>query len=161
MMLRSSWTSLSTAPGLGCQTVRPVELRERLAHRADVRLNDRGLSIANWLIFAAVDAEPRARTVADAVARWNAVQRPLYLALADALADAIWLGLVPEQLPSERALAPELHVSRATVALAYETLRERGIVDRERGSGTRVRRAAAHRVCADPLSCVRAFFAPS
>jgi hypothetical protein len=158
MMLRSSWTSLSTAPGLGCHTVRPVELRERLAHRADIRLYERCLSIANWLIFAAVDAEPRARTVADAVARSNAVQRPLYL--ADALADAIWLGLVPEQLPSERSLAPELHVSRATVALAYETLRERGIVDRERGSGTRVRRAAAHRVCADPLRCIRSFFAP-
>lgn len=117
--------------------------------------------MANWLIFAAVDAQVRARTVADAVARWDAGPRPLYLALADALASAIGLGLVPEQLPSERALAPELRVSRTTVALAYETLRERGIVDREPGSGTRVRRGPPHHVCADPLGCLRAFFAPS
>jgi DNA-binding GntR family transcriptional regulator len=107
-----------------------------------------------------VDAQGRAREVANAVARWDADARPLYVALANALSVAIELGLVPEQLPSERALAPELHVSRATVALAYEALRERGIVDRERGSGTRVRRAPARRVCADPLGCIRTFFAP-
>lgn len=65
---------------------------------------------------------------------------------------------VPTRLPSERSLASALHVSRGTVASAYEILPERGILERDRGSGS-VARPRAHEVSSDPIACVREFFA--
>lgn len=104
-------------------------------------------------------ADDRARAVADALGIWTG-PRPLHLALAEALASAIDARRVATHLPSERSLASALHVSRGTVASAYETLRERGVLERERGSGT-VAVARKHDVCPDPIACVREFFATS
>lgn len=101
----------------------------------------------------------RARAVADALGDWTGHSRPLYAALADALAAALRTRRVPTHLPSERALAAVLHVSRGTVASAYELLRERDLLQREQGSGSVARPSRAHEICADPLECVRLFFA--
>ncbi|WP_405613925.1 PLP-dependent aminotransferase family protein [Streptomyces sp. NBC_01508] len=71
---------------------------------------------------------------------WMTGPGPLYGRLAAALHDRIRSGdLAPgERLPSERALAAALAVSRATVVSAYDELRGTGAVDSRRGSGTRI-----------------------
>jgi DNA-binding GntR family transcriptional regulator len=96
--------------------------------------------------------------VGRALRGWDASAAPLYVALADALGRAIQLGTVSERLPSERTLAAELHVSRSTIALAYETLHKRALVERERGSGTVALTGRPHHICPDPLACVQSFF---
>ena len=63
---------------------------------------------------------------------------PLYLQLANALADVITLDeLKPgDLLPSENVLATENQLSRATVIKAFDTLADRGLVTRRQGKGT-------------------------
>lgn len=63
---------------------------------------------------------------------------PLYLQLANALADDITLReLKPgDQLPSEKALATDNRLSRATVIKALDTLADRGLATRRQGRGT-------------------------
>jgi DNA-binding GntR family transcriptional regulator len=53
---------------------------------------------------------------------------------------AIWRGELPSGcvLPSTRALAKQLGVSRNTALYAYETLAAEGLIGGRRGSGTRV-----------------------
>src|SRR5215210_3457087 len=68
---------------------------------------------------------------------WRAAGTP-----AQALADALRAMLVDGQiavrtrLPSERALAPELGVSRGTVSRAYDRLRADGFLVSARGAGS-------------------------
>lgn len=100
----------------------------------------------------------RARALADALGNWPRPGAPLYVSLADALFAALGARRVAPHLPSERALASALHVSRGTVANAYDLLRARGVIERQRGSGT-IGTPRAHAICADPLACVREFFA--
>jgi DNA-binding transcriptional MocR family regulator len=66
---------------------------------------------------------------------------PVYRRLAAAIRAAIERGeLKPGgRIPSERALAKRLAVSRTTVVSAYEELRRDGLIASRRGSGTRVR----------------------
>ncbi|WP_275286969.1 GntR family transcriptional regulator [Halomonas elongata] len=63
---------------------------------------------------------------------------PLYHQLASRLEDAIEEGAwqAGEALPSERALAESLDVSRITARKALDRLAERGLIRRTRGSGT-------------------------
>ncbi|WP_165491987.1 PLP-dependent aminotransferase family protein [Egibacter rhizosphaerae] len=79
--------------------------------------------------------------VARRLGEWRDEGGPLYEALASAVARAIEEGVLPPggQLPAERRLAGELHVSRGTVVAAYEELRGRGLVETRHGSGTVVR----------------------
>jgi len=58
--------------------------------------------------------------------------------LADALRSLVVDGRVPvrTRVPSERALAPELGVSRGTVSRAYDRLREDGFLVSARGAGS-------------------------
>ncbi|MEQ4207472.1 PLP-dependent aminotransferase family protein [Actinopolymorpha sp. B9G3] len=65
---------------------------------------------------------------------------PLYQRLSGGLRELIDLGEIPAEsvLPSERALANALSVSRTTVVAAYHTLRQEGRLERRQGSGTRV-----------------------
>ncbi|MEV7236571.1 aminotransferase class I/II-fold pyridoxal phosphate-dependent enzyme [Streptomyces sp. NPDC051020] len=65
---------------------------------------------------------------------------PLYQRLAGGLRDAVRRGEVGagSKLPSERDLARLLGISRTTVIGAYRLLREEGLLESERGSGTRV-----------------------
>ena len=114
-------------------------------------------SSANWPILRPVLVADHAASIARAITGWDQRSGPLYLALADAIAEALASGRIPAHLPSERALAAALHVGRGTVTSAYEVLRERQLLDRQRGSGT-VGTRRAHAVCADPLACVQEFF---
>ena len=67
-------------------------------------------------------------------------KRPIYKQIADYFEQAISTGVYTSEsmLPSERALAEELQVNRSTVVSAYEELQSLGIVERKKGSGTRV-----------------------
>ncbi|OQO95008.1 GntR family transcriptional regulator [Saccharomonospora piscinae] len=87
-----------------------------------------------------VDRFPSGAALAALLGDWSAGEGPLYRKLADALAAAAEDGslVTGQRLPSERELARVLAVSRATVVAAYEALRDRGVVDRRQGSGTRV-----------------------
>src|SRR3954469_16893859 len=60
------------------------------------------------------------------------------MALADALRALVVEGrlAVRTRVPSERALAPELGVSRGTVSRAYDRLREDGYLVSARGAGS-------------------------
>jgi DNA-binding transcriptional MocR family regulator len=71
---------------------------------------------------------------------WSSGRGSLQQKLARALMDAIRQGLMNPglRLPSERALAEALKISRTTVATAYDALRELGWLDSRSGSGTRV-----------------------
>lgn len=76
---------------------------------------------------------------------WSRTSAPLYRALADGLAAAIRRGDLEAglRLPAERVLAKELAVSRGTVVAAYQELRDEGLIESRRGSGTRVAVGAA------------------
>jgi DNA-binding transcriptional regulator YhcF (GntR family) len=67
-------------------------------------------------------------------------RQPLYLQLRDALRRLILAHSLPpgSKLPSTRALAENLTVSRNTVVNAYEALAAEGLVTGAIGSGTRV-----------------------
>ncbi|MET9550813.1 PLP-dependent aminotransferase family protein [Streptomyces sp. NPDC006627] len=78
--------------------------------------------------------------LAEILGDWANDPGPLYRKLAGALLAAVDAGDVAsgERLPAERDLARGLQVSRATIAAAYGLLRERGVLDSRRGSGSRV-----------------------
>jgi DNA-binding GntR family transcriptional regulator len=59
-----------------------------------------------------------------------------YQQVADALAARIGAGRYPGQLPAERDLAREFGIAYATVRRAMAVLRERGLIQTIRGSGT-------------------------
>lgn len=83
---------------------------------------------------------------------------PKYLALADALADAVRDGtLLPgERLPTHRDLADALHVTVGTITRAYAEAQRRGLVTGTVGRGTFVARAVA----VDPSMSAGRPFAP-
>ena len=76
---------------------------------------------------------------------WAFGAGPLFRQLARALAAAIESGRLPEglRLPSERALAAALFLSRGTAVAAYDLLVADGLVERRHGSGTYVAGPAA------------------
>jgi DNA-binding transcriptional MocR family regulator len=92
-----------------------------------------------------LDAPEATRYAADRVARMlvetGAKTGPLHRRLSEGLAELIDRGELPPTaiLPSERALAAALTLSRTTVVAAYQALREQGQLERRQGSGTRVR----------------------
>jgi DNA-binding transcriptional MocR family regulator len=74
------------------------------------------------------------------VAGWEQKRGPRYLALADAIQDAVHREELEDgtRLPPERALAQLAKIGRGTVVAAYAELSERGVVERRQGSGTRL-----------------------
>ena len=66
---------------------------------------------------------------------------PLYLAIADALADDIASGRLPAgaRLPPQRTLAERLGIDFTTVSRAYAEARKRGLIEGRVGQGTYVR----------------------
>jgi DNA-binding transcriptional MocR family regulator len=78
--------------------------------------------------------------LAELIGRWADGADPLNEQLADALARAIEVGLLPPgtRLPAERELARELALSRTTIVAAYDRLRLAGLARSRQGSGTRV-----------------------
>jgi len=87
-----------------------------------------------------MDSSVGAHDLASRLGGWSGGEGPLYRKLATALERAVADGtLAPgERLPSERALATALAVSRTTVVAAYDALRGTGLLDSRQGSGTRV-----------------------
>ena len=71
---------------------------------------------------------------------WASGRGSLYQRLSAAIEQTILPGGIRsgDRLPSERALAKALTVSRSTVIAAYQQLRESNWVESRRGSGTRV-----------------------
>jgi GntR family transcriptional regulator/MocR family aminotransferase len=69
--------------------------------------------------------------------------QPMYLQFCVAVERAIRNGLLPagSRLPSTRAAARLLGISRTTVLTAYEMLAADDLIESAIGSGTRVRRA--------------------
>jgi DNA-binding transcriptional MocR family regulator len=79
----------------------------------------------------------------EALSDWSSGTGPLYARLIAAIDAAIVRGeiLPGAPLPPERTLAQALGVSRTTVVLAYQQLRQSGRIDSRQGSGTWVRRS--------------------
>lgn len=92
------------------------------------------------------------QALADLLGPWPAADGPLYRLLAARIGRLADTGQLPPgiRLPPERTLAAALAVSRNTVALAYQALRDDGMAESRQGSGTRLTPhrttpAAAHR----------------
>ena len=82
--------------------------------------------------------------LADLLGRWSTADGPLYRLLAGRVGRLADMGSLPAgtRLPPERELAVALSVSRNTVAMAYQLLRDDGMAESRQGSGTRI---APHR----------------
>ncbi len=76
-----------------------------------------------------------------------------YLAIADAIADSVADGTLPDgtQLPPQRLLADHLGVSLGTITRAYGEAERRGLADGEVGRGTFIRTAGTTRPGNVPL----------
>ncbi len=81
-----------------------------------------------------------AAALADLLGYWSASDGPLYRLLATRLGRLADTAELPTglRLPPERELATVLSVSRNTVAMAYQVLRDEGMADSRQGSGTRI-----------------------
>lgn len=81
---------------------------------------------------------------------------PRYRVLADQLRKAIYSGDIPlgSQLPPELDLCRDHSVSRHTVREAMRVLREEGLIERRRGSGTVVIAGKGREVFAQKLGAV-------
>ena len=80
-----------------------------------------------------------ARSLASLVRGWReTTTAPAYAALADRIRLLILDGRIPlgTRVPAERDLAAQLGVSRTTVTASYGELRDAGILDSLRGSGS-------------------------
>ncbi len=79
-----------------------------------------------------------ADTLARHLGQWRTAGSagPAYGALADAIRLLVIDGRLPlgARIPSERALASALHVSRTTVTAAYSELRENGYLRGRQGA---------------------------
>ncbi|KAA0579962.1 PLP-dependent aminotransferase family protein [Azospirillum sp. Sh1] len=89
--------------------------------------------------------------------------RPVYLAIADALADDIAGGRLAagQRLPPQRVLADRLGVDLTTVSRAYSEARRRGLLDARVGQGTFVSAPNAPSEGAAPAPPLRAATAPA
>jgi DNA-binding transcriptional MocR family regulator len=81
-----------------------------------------------------------APALADLLGRWPSRDGALYRLLAARIGRLADTGELPAgvRLPPERSLAASLSVSRNTVALAYQVLRDEGMAASRQGSGTRL-----------------------
>ncbi len=75
-------------------------------------------------------------SLARLLGEWNLGAAPAYRELADVVRLLVLDGRVPLDvaLPSERALAATLGISRTTVTAAYSSLREQGFLSSGQGS---------------------------
>jgi DNA-binding transcriptional MocR family regulator len=78
------------------------------------------------------------RRVVDDLGDWSLGSGPMFRRLARTLSRLVERGVVAEgaRLPSERALAEALSISRGTAVAAYDLLVADGVVERRHGSGT-------------------------
>lgn len=87
-----------------------------------------------------LDRTSAVRQVIAELGDWAVGTAPLFKQLARAIAGGIERGALPRgsRLPSERALAAALVVSRGTAVTAYDRLVADGFIERRHGSGTYV-----------------------
>src|SRR6516164_1769410 len=99
-----------------------------------------------------------ATALADLLAYWSACDGPLYRLLATRIGRLADTGELPAglRLPPERELAAVVSVSRNTVAMAYQVLRDEGMADSRQGSGTRI---TPHRTTPAAVHRANGFFA--
>jgi DNA-binding FadR family transcriptional regulator len=83
----------------------------------------------------------RADALARAIPAWRGAEPTLSGSLGRAIEAAILDGRIARgmRLPSERALADSLGLSRVTVSSAYATLRANGWIETVRGAGSHAR----------------------
>ncbi|HEY7263759.1 MAG TPA: PLP-dependent aminotransferase family protein [Trebonia sp.] len=95
--------------------------------------------------------------LADLLGRWSAADGPLYRLLAGRIGRLADAGSLPPgtRLPPERELAAVLAVSRNTVAMAYQLLRDDGMAHSRQGSATRI---VPHRVTPAAVHRANGFF---
>lgn len=95
--------------------------------------------------------------LADLLGRWSAADGPLYRLLAGRIGRLADGGSLPPgtRLPPERELAAVLAVSRNTVAMAYQLLRDDGMAESRQGSATRI---VPHRVTPAAVHRANGFF---
>lgn len=93
----------------------------------------------------------------DLLGRWSAPDGALYRLLAARIGRLADTGALPAglRLPPERELADALSVSRNTVAMAYQLLRDDGMAESRQGSGTRI---VPHRVTPAATHRANGFF---
>ena len=93
----------------------------------------------------------------DLLGRWSAPDGPLYRLLAARIGRLADTGALPAglRLPPERELADALSVSRNTVAMAYQLLRDDGMAESRQGSGTRI---VPHRITPAATHRANGFF---
>lgn len=98
-----------------------------------------------------------ATALADLLRYWSASGGSLYQMLASRLGRLADTSELPPgiRLPPERELAAILSVSRNTVALAYQTLRDEGMAESRHGSGTRI---TPHRITPAAVHRANGFF---
>ena len=98
------------------------------------QLSDTGLQMTIEMAARALDVDLLARELGN----WRTSSRsgPAYQGLADGIRMLIIDGRLPvgARLPSERALADALRVSRTTVTAAYTQLRDDGYLNARRGA---------------------------
>ncbi|HTU74028.1 MAG TPA: PLP-dependent aminotransferase family protein [Trebonia sp.] len=99
-----------------------------------------------------------ATALADLLGYWSASDGPLYRLLATRIGRLADTAELPPglRLPPERDLASVLSVSRNTVAMAYQLLRDEGMADSRQGSGTRI---MPHRTTPAAVHRANGFFA--
>lgn len=95
--------------------------------------------------------------LADLLGHWSAADGPLYRLLAGRIGRLADAGSLPPgtRLPPERELAAVLAVSRNTVAMAYQLLRDDGMAESRQGSATRI---VPHRVTPAAVHRANGFF---
>jgi DNA-binding transcriptional MocR family regulator len=106
--------------------------------------------LLDWLVIVVNDPTKRvvdAETMTVALGQWSAAGGAVYRQLAEAVKDAVVRGdlLTGSRLPSERALAQQLAVSRSTILAAFELLKREGWLVSRQGSGTWLERPDAPR----------------
>jgi DNA-binding transcriptional MocR family regulator len=96
--------------------------------------------------------------LADLLGHWSAPDGPLYRMLATRIGRLADTGELPPglRLPPERELASALAMSRNTVAMAYQRLRDEGMASSRQGSGTRI---VPHRTTPGAVHRANGFFA--
>ena len=128
-----------TRPAVALRAIREVQFCAMSQYWLELALP----SIASWGKLASMIDELAGRRLdADLLARelgnWrtSSASGPAYQGLADGLRMLIVDGRLPvgAQLPSERALADALRVSRTTVTAAYTQMRDDGYLNGRRGA---------------------------
>jgi len=94
--------------------------------------------MVNRATSAELDRASVLAAVIEELGDWSAGTAPLYRQLARRLADGIERGALRDglRLPSERAMAAALSVSRGTAVAAYDVLMGDGLIERRQGSGS-------------------------